>query len=60
MNPDETDEKIRAKREKAWQDSGWGRNSADMCVARASAKLARLVYPEVTMSIYATEEMEGV
>lgn len=38
--------------------SGWGRNSADMCVARAGAKLARLVYPDVVHGLFAKEEFE--
>lgn len=49
----------------AWQKetakfatSGWGRNPADMLVARASTKLARLVYPDVVHNLYASEEME--
>ncbi len=45
-----------AKDEKAWKTSGWGRNPADMCVARAGAKLARLVYPDVVAGLYAPEE----
>lgn len=46
------------KDEKSWKASGWGRNPADMCVARASAKLARLVYADVVFNLYAPEEME--
>lgn len=38
--------------------SGWGRNPADMCVARASSKLARLVYPDVTLGLIAAEEFD--
>jgi 5'-3' exonuclease len=44
--------------EKKFASSGWGRNSADMCVARAGAKLARLVYPDVLHSVYAREEFD--
>lgn len=44
--------------EEKWKNSGWGRNPADLCVARASSKLARLVYPEVTMNLYAQEEFD--
>ena len=44
--------------EKAWSKSGWGRNPADMCVARASSKLARLVYPDVVHGFYAPEEFD--
>lgn len=47
-----------SKDEKAWKASGWGRNPADMCVARASSKLARLVYPQEVHGFYAPEEME--
>jgi 5'-3' exonuclease len=39
--------------------SGWEKNPADMLVARASAKLARLVYPEVVHGLYAPEEFDG-
>jgi hypothetical protein len=38
--------------------SGWAKNPADMAVARASAKLARLVYPEATFGLYLREELE--
>jgi 5'-3' exonuclease len=38
--------------------SGWEKSPADMCVARASAKLARLVYPEVTFGLYVPEEFD--
>lgn len=38
--------------------SGWGKHPADMCVARASSKLARLVYPDVTLGMYAVEEFD--
>jgi hypothetical protein len=38
--------------------SGWGRHSADMCVARALTKLARLVYPDVLNNLYASEEFD--
>lgn len=43
----------------AWLKSGWGRNPADMLVARAGAKLARLVFPDVVHGIYAPEEVEA-
>ncbi len=42
----------------AWNKSGWGRNPADMLVARAASKLARLVYPDVVSGLYSPEEME--
>jgi hypothetical protein len=38
--------------------SGWGKNPADMCVARSSSKLARLEYPSAVHGFYAPEEME--
>lgn len=47
------------KSKDAWDKSGWGKNPADMLVARAGAKLARLVYPDVVHGIYAPEEMEA-
>lgn len=37
--------------------SGWATNPADMLVARASSKLARLVYPDVVHGVYTPEEM---
>lgn len=43
--------------EKAWNASGWGRNPADMLVARALTKLARLVYPDICHGLYAPEEL---
>ena len=36
--------------------SGWVKNPADMLVARAGSKLARLVYPDVVHGIYAGDE----
>jgi 5'-3' exonuclease len=56
-----TTEEARAawtKDEKAWNNSGWKRNPADMCTARAGSKLARLAYPDVCAGLYAPEEME--
>jgi 5'-3' exonuclease len=41
-----------------WDKSGWGKNPADMLVARAGAKLARLVYPDVVHGLYAPEEFD--
>lgn len=46
------------KGDDAWGKSAWGKNPADMLVARASSKLARLVYPDVTLGVYATEEFD--
>lgn len=39
--------------------SGYKKDPADMLVARCSAKLARLVCPEITFGMYAREEMES-
>jgi len=38
---------------------GWAKNPEDMCVARASSKLARQVYPDATSGMYSFEEMGG-
>lgn len=38
--------------------SGWGKNPADMLVARASSKLARLVYPDVVFGTYSPEDFD--
>jgi hypothetical protein len=38
--------------------SGYGKNPADMLVARATSKLARLVYPDVVMGLYGKEEFD--
>ena len=46
------------KDQKAWDASGWGKNPADMLVARCKSKLARLVYPDVVSGLYAPEEVE--
>lgn len=54
----EMNDKARAEKEVSWAKSGWGRNPADNCVARASSKLARLVYPDVVSGLYAPEEMD--
>jgi DNA polymerase-1 len=45
------------KDDAAWKKSGWGTFPADMLVARASAKLARLVYPEVCFGLYTPDEL---
>ncbi len=44
--------------QKAWDASGWGKNPADMLVARCKAKLARLVYPDVVAGLYDPSEVE--
>ena len=43
--------------DRAWTRSAWGRTPADMLVARAGAKLARLIAPDVTSGLYAPEEL---
>ncbi len=45
--------------ERAWNNSGWGKSPADMLVARASSKLARLVFPDVTFGLYDPSELDG-
>src|SRR5262249_45579377 len=40
------------KDERAWKQSGWGRNPEDMLSARASGKLARLVYSDILFGLY--------
>ena len=47
-----------SKDEKAWLASGWGRNPADLLVARSSSKLARLVYSDVVHGLYSSEEFD--
>lgn len=39
-------------------NSGWAKNPADMLVARAGSKLARLIAPDVIHGIYSTEEFD--
>lgn len=46
-----------AKTEDAWHKSTWGKSPVDMCVARASAKLARLVYPDICFGLYTPDEL---
>lgn len=45
--------------QRAWDNSGWGKNPADMLVARCKSKLARLVYPDVVSGLYAPEEFDA-
>jgi hypothetical protein len=47
-----------SKGEDAFKKSGYGKNPADMFVARAATKLARLLWPDVCAGLYAPEEME--
>lgn len=51
-------EKDGSYEKQSFNASGWGKNPADMCVARASSKLARLVYPSAVHGFYAPEEMD--
>lgn len=46
-----------AGNDQSWKASGWAKNPADMCVARAGSKLARLVYPDVVAGLYSPEEL---
>lgn len=39
------------------EKSGWAKNPQDMLVARASSKLARLVYPDLLFGLYTPEEL---
>jgi hypothetical protein len=42
------------------KDKGaWMKSPADMCVARASSKLARLVYPDIVHGFYSSEELDN-
>lgn len=41
-----------------WAASAWGTAPSDMLIARCSSKLAREVYPDVTLGLYAAEEMD--
>lgn len=44
-----------------WSRSSYGKHTADMLAARASSKLARLVYADILFGLYAPEELtEGV
>lgn len=45
------------KSDEAWAKSGWGKNPTDMLVARAQARLARLVYPDLLAGLYTPEEL---
>ncbi len=40
--------------------SGWLKNPTDMLVARAQARLARLVYPDLLAGLYTPEELEDI
>lgn len=44
----------------AWDKSGWGANPTDMLVARATARLARMVYPDLLAGLYTPEELNEI
>lgn len=54
---DALDEKARKDLDGKWSRSGWGKHTADMLAARASSKLARLVYADILFGLYAPEEL---
>lgn len=45
------------ERRKKFDASAWGKHPADMCAARASSKLARLVYADILFGLYSPEEL---
>jgi 5'-3' exonuclease len=49
--------KTKADWEKSFLASGWGRNPTDMLVARATSRLARMVYPDLLAGLYTPEEL---
>lgn len=51
------DDKGRAALEGKWLRSGWGKHPADMLAARATSKLARLVYSDILFGLYSPEEL---
>jgi 5'-3' exonuclease len=46
-----------SKTEDAWNKSAWHKHPEDMLAARASSKLARLVYADILFGLYAPEEL---
>lgn len=46
--------------QKAFDASGWGRNPTDMLVARATSRLARMVYPDLLAGLYTPEELAEI
>jgi len=46
--------------EKAFEASGWGRNPTDMLVARCTARLARMIYPDLLAGLYTPEELQEI
>ncbi len=55
-----TDPKQVAQWEGAFLASGWGRNPTDMLVARATSRLARMVYPDLLAGLYTPEELAEI
>lgn len=49
--------KTKREWEASFQASGWGRNPTDMLVARATSRLARMVYPDLLAGLYTPEEL---
>ncbi len=46
--------------EKSFMASAWGRNPTDMVVARAQARLARMIYPDLLAGLYTPEELAEI
>lgn len=46
--------------EKKFLASGWGKNPTDMLVARATARLARMVYPDLLAGLYTPDELAEI
>jgi 5'-3' exonuclease len=42
------------------EDSGWMKNPQDMLSARASVRLARLVYPDICANVYTPDELAEI
>ncbi len=53
-------QKAWSKTTDAWLKSGWGRNPTDMLVARAKARLARMIYPDLLAGLYTPEELRDI
>lgn len=46
--------------ERSFLASGWGRNPTDMLCARASSRLARMVYPDIVGGLYTPDELSEI
>jgi 5'-3' exonuclease len=53
----DANEKALNEREAKWRASSWGKQAADMLAARASSKLARLVYADILFGLYSPAEL---